>query len=333
MGLAYILQNIESETGISSPTLNTAQRNALVAKINKAAREIWNKADLPGVLEEVYVCASSHKQLALPPFVGEIRAIRSTLWNDQWNLLDLRPRYNRTDWLSKWKSWRLLGHSPYKIEITNAAPGTIVYPEVDTSLTITLVGDTTLSNRSIDNVVVSATPSVPWTQSFLDISSIKKSKLTDFNVQLLDADGNELALIYADELYASYVIVDVSQYPTLIGCNDNSYPMEVLYKPKLPQFINDEDEFPVQGYDDIIINKTKQLLAEDQEGKEKRAIAFDAKTRQLMAQKENDVNGTLNMKIGFTRNGLLNRRRYLWNAVNYPWGNPYNNNGGYSNGL
>lgn len=313
MSLKYILDRVVSEAGISSPDLNPEQRAAIVDKINEAAEEIYEKQDYPGCLRECFVRVTANMRVSLPPFIGQLRAIRhaTAKFNYHWSLNDMRPRFTGMDWPNKWNKWRVIGDSPTALEFTNTAPGNIIYPVVDDELTITLIGETLLSNRQKDSVVCSvvnsaATP-LEWTSNFLSFSSIKKSKVTDYNVLIKDADENEIAIIYADQLESRFMIVDVSQYPNIScgDCADGTYTMEVLYKARLPRLERDDDEFPVRGYDNVIVLKTKQLLAEDRPGEEQRAILMHQKAQEKEAHKVEDATGTIVKKIQFKPNKLL----------------------------
>lgn len=308
MPLEYILRQVERKSGMTGS--DAGQRAMLLDVINEAAKEIYEKKDLPGCLRECYVRASTNKELALPSFIGELRAVRSTLWNDIFRLQDMRPRYHNRDWENSWKSWRVKGYSPIHTEITNAAPGTITIPTADSSLTVTITGETVDSSRVVDTITMSDT-SVAMTKSFTAIRSIVKNKVNDENVTVLDADDNEISTIYADQKEARYLIIDVSAYPNWDSCPENV--MEVLYKERLPRMENDYDIFPVDGFDDAIVIKTIQLLTEGEEGKEQRALLMEAKVDAIVERKTNDKTGTYQRKLGFKdqkKFGIFRRRMY-----------------------
>lgn len=313
MSLLQILTEVARKTGVD--LTNAGQRGILVDEVNKAAREVYRHKDIPVSLKEVYIRATPNKELALPPFVGELRAIRSgckDYCTQKWELHTMYPRYNKVEWVNQWKNWRKKGTSPVGIEWLTTAPGTITYPVVDNELTITIVGETANSNKATDNIVMSAT-SRPWTKTFLNINRIAKNKITEYDVILSDADGNECAIIYADQLESRYQLVDVSEYPTSYGCctcDDGTNIMELLYKPILPYMSLDTDFFPVDGFDDAIIVKTLQLLTEDEEGKEQRAILMDAKAERLINEASDDKNGHISRKISFKRNPFFRKPRY-----------------------
>ncbi len=306
MSLGYILEEVSREMGINLS--DTRERARLVAHVNKAAKEIYALPDaqLPVQLKEVFVRVTANKELALPPFVGEMRAIRSGCTDyctDKWELRTMLPRYNKAEWEQQWKNWRHKGYRPVAIEWLNTAPGTITYPVADSSVIVTIQGETENSQNAIDNVTLSAT-STSWTKTFSEIKRISKNKVTSYDVVLTDAEGNEFAIIYADQLEARYLLVDVSQYPTnnCCACSDGTYIMEVLYKPYLPVMYNDEDFFPVDGFDDILALATIQLLTEKEEGKEQRAMLMHEKKKMLIRNQAQDKTGNLQKRITFKGN-------------------------------
>ncbi len=306
MSLEYIIRRVASEVGITSPNENPEQKARLLDIVNVAANEVYENEDLPVSLKEIYLRANSNKELALPPFVGELRAIRqSEDYRLDWNLHDIRARYQNEPWRTNWRNWRIKGYSPIQTEITNAAPGLITVPIADSSIIITLVGETSNSSRWSERVILDLV-SKSWIGSFLDFTAIKKNKVTDYNITILDADNNEMAIIFADQLDSRYIIVDVSQYPNLTCCPDGTFIMEVLYKPRLQRLERDDDEFPVSGFDDVIVLKSKQLIAEDNPGQEQRAVLAYNKVNEQIKKKTEDKLGTTQKRIKLNRNGLLN---------------------------
>ena len=291
---------------------DTAQRAMILDIINEAAQEIYESKDLPGCLRECYVLSNSDQELALPSFIGELRAVRRAIWNGAWNITDMRPRYHARDWVNTWKNWRDKGVSAIQTELTNAAPLTVTIPTADSTVVVTVTGETVDSNRAVDTIIMSSA-SVTGTKSFTSIKSITKNKVTDYNLTISDADGTELATLYADQKETRYKIVDISQYPDIQTCPDNV--MEVLYKERLNRLENDADEFPVNGFDDVIIIKALQLLLEGQEGKEDRALLAHQKAEMRLNKKIEDKTGTLQKKLGFKEQkkfGIFRRRYYGW---------------------
>lgn len=313
MGLDYIIRRVAKYAGMTAYNTNLAQRAVLLDIINQAADEIYSRGDLPIQLREVYIRSTSNKELTLPTFVGELRAIRSSFWNDKWELQSMAQRYMQSEWKTTWKNWRIVGESPVNADIANASPGTIEIAAADPTVVVTLVGETNDSNRAKETVILSST-SVAWTKSYFSYLRIYKNKITDTNIILKDNAGLELAILYADQLESRYLIVDVSQYPDLTGseCPDGTYAMEVLYKPRRNILYYDEDCFPLDGYDNIIVLKAKQILTEDEEGKEDRAFLMHQKSEMRLTQTIEDKSGPIQKRVRFKRNSMLGlfSRRY-----------------------
>jgi hypothetical protein len=312
MNLAYILRRVESSAGISSPELNPEQRDWLVDIINEAAEEIYQEKDLPLAPKEVDVRITSDYRIALPPFVGELRALRTKRYNDKWTLADIRTRYNTVDWPEKWNKVRYISIDPIATEITNTAPGTIEVAEADADLVISITGETDDSNNACDTITMDAV-SKSWTSNFNVIKSITKNIITRQNVVISDADDQEIAVIYADQREARYAIVDISAYPAIQECADGTFVMEVLYKPRLPYLYYDEDTFPIPDFANTVVLRTKQLLAEDKPGQEERALLMFKKSERKIAKMSNNRTGTEQTKLSRPRNpfyGYFRRRGY-----------------------
>jgi hypothetical protein len=315
MALADIIRRIQAEVGLNSPALNPDQRPHLLDKINEACEEIWESKDLPVALKECCVRATSDRQLALPAFVGELRAIRGSCSSEidtcaRMSLKDIRPKYVETEWKRLWKNWRIIGEAPTCLEISETAPGSIEIQAADEELEVTITGSTLTANRASDTVTMDEA-SKTWTKSFTDIVSIRKNKVSETDVVIKDAEDNEISIIYSDQLEARFLIVDVSRYPYegTCRCPDGTYVTEVLYKPRLPRLENDEDVFPLVGYDNLIVLKTKALLSEDDPGMEQRSILAHQKVDMRISDKVADKTSVTKKGISFSRNRLLSHRR------------------------
>lgn len=318
MSLKTIETLVASNEGINT-TLNAAQKARYRALINLAAEEIWESTDLPGCEKEVVLRVTADKEMALPSFVGELRGIRSLEDETRWNVTNMRPRYSGNPWPDKWTGWRYKGMSAIQTEITNAAPLTVAIPVADATVTLTITGSTANSNNIAETLTLSVVSQVT-TNSFLQIHSITKNGYNDTDITVSDADGNVLAVVYNNYLKSQYVIVDVSAYPTYGTCVDGLRLMECLYKMPLPTLINDNDEFPVYGYDKIIADKTIQII---QEKKEPNALLMDAKIARNLANKVAGKEQAIEKKLQFGRS-VHDLRRLHGGSYTYPTGmTPY----------
>lgn len=308
MALKHILQKLGSKIGVTDLDLNPAQRATQVDRINSACSEIWHSTDLPGSLREVYLCVNAGKILALPPFIGSLRAVRDQQSKKSWTYKDLRPRYHYNSWPEMWSNWTYIGSSALQTDIENAAPLVFHAPEADITLEITTVGETADSKR-ISDTVNFASAQIVGTKSFLQITSIELNKACESNIIISDADGKELATIYNTRTSALYELIDISAYPSKGDCADGTRVMELLYKVELPVLENDNDTFPLPNYDDDVANKAYQLYLEQQDGAEQRAILADVKINRTISQKILDKEGPQEKKMRFGPNPLLNLGR------------------------
>jgi hypothetical protein len=318
MALLDILSNVAPDVGAQDLDNNPEIRTYLVDKINQACEELYDRNDIPGCLRECYVRVTANKQIALPPFIGKVRAIRENSLKYPWTLRDLRPRYHYEEWKDIQYNWRLIGFTPICIDISNSAPFTYTIHAADSTLYIDTVGSTLNSKRVADRITMSST-SVTGAVSFNAIESIKVNKLADYDITISDADGNVVAVLYNDQLTTRYAWYDVSQYPETGDCSDGRFVMEVLYKLPLQVLKEDTDSFPVPGYDNAIALKTIQIILEKQEGKEQRAMLAHQKVESRMAAISKDTVQTHehtfkiepNKHLGMFRAYGLNRGRRM----------------------
>jgi hypothetical protein len=75
--------------------------------------------------------------------------------------------------------------------------------------------------------------------------------------------------------------------------------MDVLFKFPYSPMLKATDSFIVSGYEQAIIDKALSLEYADQEGKEKRALGYDAKAERRIGKKSTDKEGVYENKILF----------------------------------
>src|ERR1044071_723128 len=312
MALKYILDEVASATGLK-PDTNPDQRKWLLRKINRGAREVYESEDLPGCYRESYILATPNTEIALPHFVGNLRAVREAdNFNRRWSINDMIPRYHTYSWPNQWTKFIFKGTSPLKLDVTNATPPKALIQEADTGLEVTIVGSISGANRVAETVIMDATTK-NFTKSFLTYESISQNRVGTFNVSIQDQDGNELAVLYNDKLESIYSIYDVSNYPFGGVCNGTQRVMEILYKLPLQEFVNDTDTFVIEGFDDVIVGKTLQLITELEEGKEDRAVLIDQRVLRMIKQKIQAKTGQVEKKLNYARRGTLG----LFSPYNY----------------
>jgi hypothetical protein len=290
MALSYILQQVGYKTGLNPASSNPGQRDVLLRFVNSAAREIYQTSDMAGSLEEQLFKVNANQTIALPDYVGQIRAMRESFGHTAIDLSQMRPQYNKLNWPQEWRNWRLKGLQTLQSALKNQSTLTITVEAVENPpIVINITGASTGSSNISETITITAV-SMTTVNAFLDVNTFTKNSVNQYDIKLLDIDNNQLSYIANNKLQARFQIVDISEAPWF---PPNMNPLwgwvEVLYKKSLPQLSNDTDEFPAFGYDDVIITKCLQLWYEEQANIQL-AIAFQQKATMLLAQIHEDAN-------------------------------------------
>jgi len=288
MPLSYILRKVCQKTGLSKD--DDADRRIVLDIIQEAAEELYQQSDYPGSLEECVLAVTEDVTVSLPPFIGIPRAMREATSLVPWKLSSVRPRYHEKAWPNDaFRNWRDKGTSPLALDIEVVTPPAVVVPFVEEPpIQITFVGSTDTAQNISETVTITALETV-ITTPFTAYTAIRKDRINTCNVSIVDSDDREISVIYNNELEAAFRIMDVSAYPIAIDTNNSTFFLEVLYKKKFPQLNNDNDSIPLDGYDNVIINKAVQLWSEEK-GNAEKAIAYDRKAHRTAQQKAADVN-------------------------------------------
>lgn len=286
MSVRYIFSQAGSKMGLDPS--DSTQRSVLLRYLNEAAQELYEQADLEDSLLEQLFRVNGDQQIAFPPDVGPIRAMREYSTHVAWHLANKRPRYNQFNWKDRWRNWRYKGTSPLSYPLVNSAPLSVIVDSAESpNVVVSVTGPTLKASQITENLTLNASL-VQSSNNFTDIVAITKDRINTFDVYVLDADQNVLAQIPNNTLSVKYRIVDVSLYPwSNTSQTTANHIMEVLYKKALPYLQDDGDEYPIQGCDNILVNKMLQLWYEDQ-GKGDVAAAYDAKATRTLARKKED---------------------------------------------
>jgi len=314
MGLKYILERFAQKTGVpcidyNGVTAETEQRDYALGFINEGAQELYDAADHVGTMEELIMSMNPDTQLALPSYVGKLRAMREFNTYIPWKLSTLRPRYHINSWPQQnYRNLREKGTIPIGRSVSNSAPPTVIVTEIETPpVEITIIGSTLTAGRISETVIMDAL-SKTFTKSFIEYETVSKNRINNVDVLIEDVDGVELAIIYNHELTSSYKLIDLSEYNITNVGTDLTF--EILYKKKLKLFRNNSDEFPVPDFDNVIINKAVQLFAEDK-GDIALATLYDGKAQRTSERKSLDELKGKEMVIEFSphkHQGLRGRR-------------------------
>lgn len=309
MALLYILNQLGAKMGLDPAEVS--QRATLLRFINEAANELYDLNDADGILREQLFQVNGDLSIALPSNVGPLRAMREYSTHVAWHLYNMRPRYNQFNWKDRWRGWRLKGTSPLIAGITNEAPLTLTVPVVENPPVIVSLTGVTATASGISEQVTMDNVTKMGTLVFTEVKNIKKDRVNGCDITITDADSKVMSVVPNNMLQVRYRIVDVSLYPFASTASMNDHYMEVLYKEALPWLENDDDEFPAEGYDNIIVNKALQLWSEEQ-GKVEAALGYDAKASRSLAMKQEDANRGAEQEVALVENPhdtLLPRNR------------------------
>ena len=336
MSVEYILDRFGKKIGMSPS--DTSQRALLLDYLNEAAQELYEQSDMPGCLEEAEFYVQGNKTVAMPSDVYAIRGIREKAGiNNEWETEALTARYRENSWETNHNKFRIKGYSPLKISlptsITEAANSTNKLIVKTFGITTTsddfevvvktpyseafLVSVTGLS--AVTSAISSATNTLAPANNvaITDIISFSRTlepTATSGLVQLLDYADNTIvyAEILSNSMESRYLIIDVSEFPfSSTAGQDDSHPLQVLYKKTLPRLQNDTDEFPAIGYDNILVSKCMELFLEEQ-GKVEEAILHDRKATRSLSRRQADLERSQEQKVVFKRH---NHDKLSWLAT------------------
>jgi len=227
----------------------------------------------------------------------------------------MRPRYNQFNWEGEWKNWRLKGLQTLQTSLANQSSLIVSVAAVENPPVVINITGSAIGSSYVTESITMTSTNMTTVHQYLDVSSFTKTTVNGYDVTLLDIDANQISYIPNDELKASFQIVDISTSPWY---PPNINPLlgwvEVLYKKALPQYSNDNQEFPAPGYDNIWVNKVLQLFFEEQ-GNVQAAMGYLQKANASLAQIHEDANrGTddtvslcahphdqMNHRVGFGR--------------------------------
>jgi len=300
MGLYYILSQVGAKMG-KNPS-DPSQRSTMLRFVQEAARELYASSDMAGCYEEQYFKVNSNQTIALPDYVGQIRAMREAETLIAIKLSQMRPRFNQIPWPDEYRTWRILGLQTLQTTLKNQSNLVLSVSKIENPPIVVSISGPNDNAAMVNESVTMDALSKTTVNVYNDVSAFTKTVVNTTNIILSDIDGNQISCLSNNKLKASFQIVDISTAPwfppiasPLLGW------VEVLYKKALPWFANDSDEFPAVGYDDCIVNGVLQLWYEEQNNVQS-AMAYQQKKIQSLAAIHEDANRGTDDVVSLIRN-------------------------------
>jgi len=298
MSVEYILDRVGKKLGIN-PNDNH-QRSIMLGYLNEGAQELYEESDMVGSLVEDSFYVQGNKTIALPSNVSSIRAVREKESKYPWNLSSLTERYTYNNLGQDDRTWRIKGYEPFKVTPSSFASMKATATQAMTDISLTVIGTRSDASRFVETVDMDATSNT-FSTTFTAIESIIKSDVCTYDITIKESDDTVVAVIPNNEKESQYLIVDVSEFPWESDAAQNDeHTLEVVYKKKLPYLSKDSDEFPADGYDNIIVNKVMQLYMEEQ-GKLEEAMLYDKKASRSMGRRNSDLQRGQRQKVRFDK--------------------------------
>jgi len=298
MSVEYILDRVGKKLGIN-PNDNH-QRSIMLGYLNEGAQELYEESDMVGSLVEDSFYVQGDKTIALPSNVSSIRAVREKESKLPWNLSNLTERYSYNNVVQNDRTWRIKGYEPFKVTPSSFASMKATATQAMTDISLTVIGTRSDASRFVETVDMDATSNT-FSTTFTSIESIIKSDVCTYDISIKESDDTVVAIIPNNEKESQYLIVDVSEFPWEdTSPQDDAHTLEVVYKKKLPYLSRDSDEFPADGYDNIIVNKVMQLYMEEQ-GKIEEAMLYDKKASRSMGRRNSDLQRGQTQKVKFDK--------------------------------
>jgi len=319
MSAEYIIDRFGKKVGLNAGDSN--QRYVILDFLNEAMQSIYEQVDIPGSLVEEEFYVAGKQRIALSRDVHAIRGMREKESKLNWTINNLLSEYNHNNWRSDDRCWRIVGYDPLKKSLSSTITGTRGssatgltvhwFANIAATEKLAVTFETSASDRQTLEVwsnypgtaAAYTTTSSPHSIALtLDnnrtITSIVGMRRYDTNnerfgdhasnngglVRLVDTA--DTSIVYSeiphDETESRYLIVDISEFPwDDTATQDDSHTLQVLYKKRLKFIKNDNDPFPLYGFENIVMHKMMQLFLEEQ-GKLQESMVYDGKvTRDL----------------------------------------------------
>lgn len=301
--LKDILTELAATSGIKLDT--KAQRDLLIFKINKEAKELYENLDLHNSLrEQIFEMGIEDQMVTLPWYVSEVRAMREYDTQLPFIMVDMKPKYQTGEWDNKNNLKFRIKQKQYPLEhdLSNQSRLTFTFTQpLNVDLLIYVTGRTTTAARTTESLIFPAGSQTGVSvNSWVDIESFQKSAPCNADCNIFDVDGNKISEIPNCELRSSYTLIQGLEPMGTLG---QTRMMLILYKTKFTPFIEDTDVFPCGDiYDRAIYWKTLANIYTTVDGKDDLVNTCISKVNEILVNVATIHNSNLHMQIDFGRN-------------------------------
>ena len=274
MALKNIRTDIAVEAGYH-PDSSDEDKKYLDNKINRLVYDLYTLNDLVGSLMELIIFYDdTTKLVSFPWYVGDVRGAKYYDSPIPITLRDIRPRFATDSYGIQMTDFREIGISSLAIQLQEWSVLKFALPDgevANENIIIGIVGETPVSSNHEEQVVIlegenTASSISNWINA---PRIIQKSKASQFDITITDAEDNEVAIFPNGELRCQFSVWQVRDDNLVGQISANS--IEILYKTRFMALVNDYDEFLNGKYDDVIVWKFLDEFYSTKEGMESQA--------------------------------------------------------------
>ena len=304
-GLNIMLIDIFNDIVAEQGHVVTEDREDLLRKINRAAKEIFNSTDLIGSTDEAqFDSIQDESILTFPWYVGKVRGAR---WSDSDRIIEIQHRANRYgsnrgNQVHNWQ-FRELAPNPLFRHIENESQLTVSIPVAESNVFIvTITGETDNSANTFESLTFAVGETEKTTtKNFKEpIRSITKNVITNSDVTITDVNDRIISIIpNITKIVWHQQLQILPNFSQTFGTNSEG--IDFFYKKSFIPLFNDTDAFlGTDLYDQAIVWKYLEHGTKDVD----KALGYLAKCNSVINQVAADQERGTRKRINFAANAF-----------------------------
>ncbi len=257
-------------------------RAVALREVNMAWQEVWLTGDIPGSIQEDTFKPEDNtsNRITLPPKIWHILGIKNATNVERVTIKTPRSTYQQSAYWQSPYTHVVLGTTPLLRSIENATTLKYDFTEAEEEpVIVTTIGPT--DNAQVDREQLTLTPgqkSLTSKKRFQDVQSFTKNKLTKTDLKITGMNGEEYCTIPNNEYEVLSTVVEIQDKRDIVFQPWRFF--DILYKIKPPILVYDEQTLPI-GYDQILGDKTVELILMPQDNKDNAIARFAARSDDL----------------------------------------------------